>query len=79
MKPNTPTLAITSGLISRSSGPIRRYHCPINIAVQPCAALLGFTYMRSAQPTELLRTPERAFVFTVVRKLLSKCYSNLTL
>jgi hypothetical protein len=43
MKPNTPTLAMTSGLISRSSGPIRRYHCPINIAVQPCAALLGFT------------------------------------
>jgi hypothetical protein len=48
MKPNTPTLAITSGLISRSPGPIRRYHspfniCPINIAVQPCAALLGFT------------------------------------
>jgi hypothetical protein len=48
MKPNTPTLAITVGLISRSTGPIRRYHCPINIcpinsAVQRCDALLGFT------------------------------------
>jgi hypothetical protein len=43
MKPNTPTFAITSGLISRSPGPIRRYHRPINIAVQHCAALLGFT------------------------------------
>jgi hypothetical protein len=31
MKPNTPTLAITSSLIYRSTGPIRRYHCPINI------------------------------------------------
>jgi hypothetical protein len=43
MKPNTPTLAVTSGLISRSPGPIRRYQYPINIAVQPRAALLGFT------------------------------------
>jgi hypothetical protein len=43
MKPDTPTLAITSGLISRSPGPIRHYHCPINIAVQRCDALLGFT------------------------------------
>jgi hypothetical protein len=43
MKPNTPTLAITFDLISRSPGPIRRYHCPINTAVQRCAALLGFT------------------------------------
>jgi hypothetical protein len=43
MKPNTPTLAITSGLISRSPGPIRRHHYPVNIAAQPCAALLGFT------------------------------------
>jgi hypothetical protein len=43
MKPNTQTLAITTGLNSCSPGPIRRDHCPINIAVQPCAALLGFT------------------------------------
>jgi len=34
MKPNTPTLAITTGLISGSVGPIRRHHFPINIAVQ---------------------------------------------
>ena len=40
MKPNTPTLAITTGLNSCSPGPIRRYHYPINIAVQRCAALL---------------------------------------
>jgi hypothetical protein len=43
MKPNTPTLAITSGRISRSPGPNRRYHYPINIVMQRCAALLGFT------------------------------------
>jgi hypothetical protein len=43
MKPNTPTLTITSGLISHSPGPIRRYRYPINIAVQRCVALLGFT------------------------------------
>jgi hypothetical protein len=43
MKPNTPMLAITSVRISRSPGLIRRYHCPINIAVQRRAALLGFT------------------------------------
>jgi hypothetical protein len=33
MKPNTPTLAITSGLIYGSLGPTRRYHYPIKIAV----------------------------------------------
>jgi hypothetical protein len=43
MKPNTQTLAITTGLISRSPGPIRRYDFPINIATQRSAALLGFT------------------------------------
>jgi hypothetical protein len=43
MKPNTPTLAITSGAISRSPGPIRSYLYPINSAVQRCAAMLGFT------------------------------------
>jgi len=42
MKPNTPTLAITTGLISCSPGPIRRHHFPINIAVERHAALLGF-------------------------------------
>jgi hypothetical protein len=43
MKPNTPTLAITTGLMSCSPGPIRRYHDQINIAVRRCAELLGFT------------------------------------
>jgi len=43
MKPNTHTLAKTAGLISCSPGPIRHHHYPINIAVQRCAALLGFT------------------------------------
>ena len=43
MKPNTQTLAIITGLISCSPGPIRRYHYPVNIGVQHCAALLGFT------------------------------------
>jgi hypothetical protein len=43
MKPNTPPLEITSGLIFRSPGPIRRYHYPTNITVQRRAALLGFT------------------------------------
>ena len=43
MKPNTQTLAITTGLIPRSPGPIRRTHFPINIAAQRCAELLGFT------------------------------------
>ena len=33
MKPNTQTLAITTGLNSYSPGPIRRYHYPIHIAV----------------------------------------------
>ena len=43
MKPNTLMLAITTRLITRSSAAIRRYHFPINIAVQPCGDLLGFT------------------------------------
>jgi hypothetical protein len=43
MKPNTQTLAITIGLNSGSSRPICSYHYPINIIVQSCAALLGFT------------------------------------
>jgi hypothetical protein len=43
MKPNAPTLAITTDLISCLPGSIRRYHFPINIAVPCCAALLGFT------------------------------------
>jgi len=41
MKPNTPTLAITNGLISCLPGSIRDHHYPIDIAVQRCAALLG--------------------------------------
>jgi len=43
MKPNTPALAITTGLISCPSGPIRRHQFPINIAEQRRRALLGFT------------------------------------
>jgi len=43
MKPNTQTIAITTGLISCLPGSIRHHHYPINIAVQRCAALLGFT------------------------------------
>jgi len=43
MKPNTATLAKTTGLIFCSPGPIRRRHYPIIIAVPRCAALLGFT------------------------------------
>ena len=48
MKPNTPSLAITTDLISCSPGPIRRYHYPINIAAQLYGELLGFT--RCVQP-----------------------------
>jgi len=33
---------MTTGLISCLPGPIRHHHYPINIAVQRCAALLGF-------------------------------------
>jgi len=40
MKPNTPTLAITTALIFSSPGPIRRYHFPINIAV-PMRRIVG--------------------------------------
>jgi len=43
MKPNTQTIAITTGPISCLPGSICRHHYPINIAVQRCAALLGFT------------------------------------
>jgi len=43
MKPNTPMLAMTTGLISRSPGPIRRYYSPMNIAAQRCGDMLGFT------------------------------------
>jgi hypothetical protein len=43
MKPNTQTLAITTGFISCLPGSIRHHHYPIKIAVQRCAALLGFT------------------------------------
>jgi hypothetical protein len=43
MKPNTPTLAKTTGPISCLPGPIRRHHFPINIALLSCDALLGFT------------------------------------
>jgi hypothetical protein len=43
MKPNTPTFAATTDLIASSPGPIHRCHFPINIAVQRCTALLGFT------------------------------------
>jgi hypothetical protein len=42
MKPNTQTLAITTGAIFRSLGPIRHHHLPINIVVQRCTELLGF-------------------------------------
>jgi hypothetical protein len=43
MKPNTQMLAISNGLISCLPDSIRHHHYPINIAVQRCAALLGFT------------------------------------
>jgi hypothetical protein len=43
MKPDTQTLAMTNGLITCLPGSIRHHHCPINIALQRCAALLGFT------------------------------------
>jgi len=48
MKPNSQTLAINTGLISSLPGSIRHHHFPINIAVQRCAALLGFV---SLSPT----------------------------
>ena len=76
MKPNTPKLAITTGLISRSPGQIRRYHCPINIAVQRCGDLLGFTQY-AFSPTRLHRPPERTFVFALARKISSKRHSSL--
>jgi hypothetical protein len=43
MKPNTPTLATTTGLITCSPGSIRRHHFQMNIATQRSAAMLGFT------------------------------------
>jgi len=42
MKPNTPTLAMTTGLVPWSPGAIRRHHFPITIALLRCAALSGF-------------------------------------
>jgi len=43
MKPNTQSLAIATSLNSCLPGSIRDHHYPINIAVQRCTALLGFT------------------------------------
>jgi len=65
MKPNTQTLAITTGLISCSPDPIRRRNFPIKIALPRC--IVGLHKMRSAQPTRLLRMPERTFVIAVAR------------
>jgi len=56
MKPNTPTLAITTGLIVCSPGPSGRYHFPMNIDVQRCAALLGFTYFTGGSIAARLRS-----------------------
>ena len=49
----------------------------MNIGAQRCGDLLGFTC--SAQPTRMLRTPERMFVYMVARKSLSKCRSRHTM
>lgn len=43
MTPNTPTLAIATGLIARSPVPIRHWLFPLDTAAQLYAALLGFT------------------------------------
>jgi hypothetical protein len=43
MKPNTPALAIATGLIARSPAPIRHCLFPLDTAAQLYAALLGFT------------------------------------
>jgi hypothetical protein len=53
MKPNTPTLAIITGLISRSPDPISRYHFQLNIAVQRLYCIVGLHIKRSAQRTKL--------------------------
>ena len=40
--------------------------------------IVGLHRMRSAQPTRMIRTPGRTFVYMVARKSLSKCDSSLT-
>jgi hypothetical protein len=77
MKPNTPTLAITTGLISCSPDPICLHHFQLNIAAQRLFCIVGLHIKRSAQPTKLHRAPERTFVFTVPRKSLSKHSSQI--
>jgi len=54
MKSNTPTLAKTTGLISRSPGPICRHHFQMNVAVQRLCCIVGPHIKRLAQPTRLL-------------------------
>ena len=76
MKPNTPTLAITTGLISCSPGSIWRHHFQLNIAVQRLCCIVGLHIKRSAQPTKLNRAPERSFAFMGIQKILSKCHSG---
>jgi hypothetical protein len=78
MKPNTPTLAITTGLISCSPGSICRHHFQLNIAVQRLYCIVGLHIKRSAQPTKLHRAPERTFAFMGIPKSLSKCHSGIT-
>jgi hypothetical protein len=43
MKPNTPMLELTTGLITRSPAATHRTHFPINITAQLRGDLLGFT------------------------------------
>jgi len=59
MKPNTPMLAISTRLITRSPAAIRRNHLPINSAAQRCAALLGFT--QCVQPNLPGLSPQFSF------------------
>ena len=78
MKPNTPMLAITTGLISCSPGSICRHHFQLNIAVQRLRCIVGLHIKRSAQPTKLHRAPERTFAFMGIPKSLSKCHLRQT-
>ena len=63
--------------------PFARSDPPLPLSCQHCSAALrcivGLHIMRSAQPTRLLRMPERAFVLTVAQERLSKCHSGLAL
>ena len=72
MKPNTPTLAIATGLIARSPAPIRHYQFLPNSAAQLYAELLGFTKCVQPNLPGLFRAPERKCVYAVVRTKVNK-------